>query len=365
MRLAFNLLSLPGNKLYGVGTFLRSMCVNAESELASRNATLTVFHHDDCDPTALFDLKPSERIDHFPVHGRAGRTRRVLWEQLELPAHLKDCDVVFSPNNINPLRLPRGSRSIVTIHDLRFLDRDARLGRVQRAYLRFFTAASVRRAARVITVSATSARQIRERLKLPSERVIVVPNCVEAPASVTSAAAGSSRRFVVLAGLHRDKRIDAVLRGFAEFSRRHDGYRLAILGGDLGALAELRDLSSALGIEPRVEFGGYVDESQKWAALAHCVALVLLGRNEGFGIPVLEAMAVGKPSIVAADGALPEIAGDAGLVVDPADAGAVARAMEALAAGPGIPSRTIAERLAHFDPGKHRSSFWRTLCHAG
>jgi len=361
MKLAFNLMSLPGERVFGVGMFLREMCRDVEAELAARSATLDVFHHADCDAARLFGLAPSARVRLVPVAGMASRIRRVAWEQFSLPGRVRGADLLYSPNNVNPLRLPSGTRSIVTIHDLLPFDAGTRFGGLQQAYLRRFTIASARRAARVITVSQTSATDIQRLLDVPAGRIDVVRNVVQPPASIAPAGAGADRSFVIVASVHADKRIDLALRGFQRFAARHAGYRLEILGSDHGALADLQALTASLGLGEQVSFRGYVDDDAKWSALAACAGVLLFGRKEGFGIPVLEAMAVGKPSIVAPEGALPEVVGDAGIVVAPEDADAVAAALERLAVGPGIPAATIARRYAEFDGARQRRRFWDLL----
>lgn len=361
MRIGFNLLSLPGNRLYGVGAFLREMCTIAATELPRRDAELVVFHHTDCDPGRLFGLELSSRVRWIGVPGVTPRTKRILWEQLAMPSRLEGIEVLYSPNNINPLLLPPTTRSIVTIHDLLPFDDETRFGSIQRLYLRRFTRAAVRRAARVITVSATSANDITARLGVPLGRIAVVHNVVERPANVVPNTVEFGRSFVILASLHRDKRIDLALHGFHRFLSRCPGHRLAVFGADHGALGELRSLVAELGLQDSVDFKGYVDTATKWSALTACLGVLLFGRKEGFGIPVLEAMAVGKPSIVAPDGALPEVVGDAGVIVAPSDTDAVARAMESIAMGPGIPAAFIARRYAQFDPATQRERFWKAI----
>ncbi len=361
MKIAFNLMSLPGDRVYGVGVFLREMCRDVEADLARRNATIDVFHHADCDPARLFGLRESPRIRHLPIPGVTGRGRRVAWEQFALPRRLVGVDLLYSPNNINPLRLPRGTASIVTIHDLLPFDRETRFGGVQLAYLRGFTRASAKRARLVLTVSETSAAEIRTRLGLPDDRVAVVRNVVARPEHIEPAVPGDPPTFLVVASVHVDKRIDLALRGFARFAARHPGHRLDILGSDQGALAELRALSGNLGIAESVRFRGYVDDPTKWRSLQACTAVLLFGRKEGFGIPVLEAMAVGKPSIVGPEGALPEIAGEAGIVVEPTSASQVADALERLSCGAGIDASVITRRFATFDPATQRRRFWDLL----
>ena len=361
MKLAFNLMSLPGNRVYGVGMFLREMCAHAKRELEARDASLKVFHHADCDPSALFNLAPSDRIRLHPVAGVTSRIRRVLWEQFRLPRLLDGADVLYSPNNINPLRLPARTRSVVTIHDLLSFDDVTRFGRVQQAYLRYFTRESALRSARVVTVSDTSAREIRTRLSMPPDRISVISNIVEPPAGIATSGSPIRKSFVIVASVHADKRIDLALRGFQRFAVARPGYSLEILGSDHGALSDLQDLSAQLNLGDSVRFRGYVDDSVKWDTLSSSVALILFGRKEGFGIPVLEAMAVGRPSIVANDGALPEVVGNAGFVVDPEDAEKVAQAMEAAAADIDAFKPAISRRLAHFDPAMQRRNFWDLL----
>lgn len=359
MRLAFNLLSLPGPRIFGVGAFVRSMCAEAEHELARRDAHLMVIHHADTDP-AIFNLGRSARISHRAVQVR-GRFSRVAWEQAVLPHVVRGIHLLYSPNNVNPVWLPRSVRSIITIHDMLPFRRQSRFGGLQKGYLTAATRLSAHRAACVVTVSRSSASAIAETLGMPQERIVVVQNVAEPVPISSNEPFSSAPYFLVLGSVQDDKRIDKVIEAFARFGRSHPNHRLVVMGADHGALSALRTLAARLDLSERIVFTGYVSPETKWRALQGCTAVVMFGREEGFGIPVLEALAAGRPSLIAPEGALREVAGPAGVVVDPQDPEAVAGAMAMLVADPQALRQAVERRRTQFDSGVQRQHFWETL----
>ncbi|GDF72698.1 glycosyl transferase [Escherichia coli] len=130
-----------------------------------------------------------------------------------------------------------------------------------------------------------------------------------------------------MGALHEDKQYDLMIKAFLKFKKLvNDNCKLLIAGGDHGAKKILQDLIDELKLNDHVQLLGYITDEDKWDYYENCCALILLGKYEGFGIPVLEAMSVNKPSIVANTGALPEIIGKAGFVIN-ADIDSICDAM--------------------------------------
>ncbi|WP_225548564.1 glycosyltransferase family 4 protein [Chromobacterium violaceum] len=249
------------------------------------------------------------------VSGIERSTLRVLYEQCVMPFLVRDYDIVYSINNVNPL-LPLGRiKSIVTIHDLLPFKTGARYGKLQGAYLRLLTKFCARRAEKIVTVSEFTKNEISKFLGVSASKVSVFYNCL--PHSFCEARNDSKQFLLIVAGLNADKRVDCALRGFKEYLQRNPSSRLRLMiaGGDQGARCQLEELTADIGLQERVHFLGEITDEEKNELLSDCVAIVMMGRSEGFGIPVLEAMRVGKPALVAKAGALPEVMGKAGVMV--------------------------------------------------
>jgi len=237
-----------------------------------------------------------------------------------------------------------GRRYVVTAHDL-IRWRDARGLTVSIAPLTARDRAGVRadtwaisRAAHVITPSRATAADLVAALGVAPHRVTVVPHGIDHEVFRPVDRRLLPDPYVLFVGSeHPRKNLPGLLRAFAEVARdgRRAGLRLVKVGApgndeaDFGAPA--RRLVTELGIADRVVFPGEVPEPDLPAWYAGAVCTVLPSRAEGFGLPVLEAMACGSPVVASTAGSLPEVAGGAALLVAPDDIAGLAAALRDLA----------------------------------
>lgn len=269
-------------------------------------------------------------------------------------------DVFLSPYYKTPAGLDVPAAAVV--HDLIPLDAE---GPVRRAYFLQRLRASLRRAARVITVSRHVAAQIRGRLGVPEDRIVVAPNAV-GPAFGPAAAAGDEGRIGRL-GLAAGSYLLCVsedkphknLATLVEAWRRSD-----LAAGGLRLAVTARTIRGApRGASGLLLLGGVGDEDL--AALYRCArAAVCPSLDEGFGLPVVEAMACGAPTAAAAAGALPETAGGAALLFDPRSTDAISGALRGIAGDDALRSRLRAEglaRAARFTPAESSRPLWEAL----
>jgi glycosyltransferase involved in cell wall biosynthesis len=258
-----------------------------------------------------------------PVTLEAGWTQ--WWDQVVLPRALRrdGVDVFLSPYYKRPLRAP--CPSVVTIHDLYFIDYPGRRRPVRDVALTALARVYARGAAAIIADSEHSRRAIVARLGLLRERVAVIPVGLgrEFVAGTPSPAQrdryGLGPRYVLYVGnFLPHKNLPTLLRAWAALPATHrDTHRLLLAGGDRGGQPVLASLARTLGIAASVSFSGLVADEDLPAVYGGAAALVLPSLEEGFGLPALEAMACGAPVIASTRGALPEVVGDAGVLVDP------------------------------------------------
>lgn len=209
----------------------------------------------------------------------------------------------------------------VTVHDLSFEEHPSFFAFHDLVALRTFVRRSVRRAAVVFTVSAWSKERIVERYGLPEESVIVTPDGVD-PAFGPEGPRGGGPPYLLFVGAiqpRKDPR--TAIRALAELDT---DLHLVLAGPDKLGGDEVRRLVRELGLTERVRFRGYVEKSELGALYRGAECLVFPSRYEGFGLPVLEAMACGTPVVAAAAGAVPEVAGAAAVLVPPGDPQALA-----------------------------------------
>lgn len=306
-------------------------------------------------PAAHPELARGSRIAVAPVDG-SSRVARIVAESTWLPRHAAAArlHVVHHLNNVLPWRIDRPS--VLTIHDLRPLVLPDTLGRAHGAYLRGRLAPSVRRAAVVTTPSAFVRQTVIELLGADPDRVRVISAPLFTAATAGRRAAGGSDerpRFLypAITGAHKNHR--TLLEAFAKVIAVRNDALLVLTGAAGPAEGAVASAIGELGLGDHVRRLGRVPAEDLDALFRAAVALVYPSTYEGFGLPLAEAMAVGCPVIVADRTALPEVAGGAGILVDPGDVDGWADAMLRVLGDGGLRAKLGAsgrERARAFSP---------------
>lgn len=285
---------------------------------------------------------------------------RIVWEQMVLPwlARRLQLDVLHGLGYALPVAsdLP----AIVTVYDLSFFTHPETHTRASRTYLRLMAPWAARRARLVMTISAHSRRDVVRWLGVPAERVRVVYPGVEprfrpldaATVAAFRAAQGLDGPWALFVGtLEPRKNVARLLEALALVRKRGLPARLLIAGAPGWGPDRLRERCAALGLAEAVRFVGYLpgDELPLWYNAAS--VFVYPSLYEGFGLPPLEAMACGTPVISSSAASLPEVVGDAGLLVEPTDVLALASALARVLTAPDLQAELRArglERAARF-----------------
>jgi glycosyltransferase involved in cell wall biosynthesis len=228
-------------------------------------------------------------------------------------------DVFWSPGFIPPSFSP--IPFVFTLHDLNYV----RVGnRLHAAYFNFVVKPLCRRAAKIATVSEFSRSEICSWANLAPEKVVVIPNGVSRLYNPDGLQYHPGFPYLLYVGNHMPhKNLKCMLKAFA-VSQLALEIRF-LLSGD--PEPELVKLAAGLGIKERVIFAGAIPERDLPAYYRGALAVTLLSTNEGFGLPVLEAMACGVPVLASRATSLPEIAGGAALLVDPFNVEEIAQGM--------------------------------------
>jgi glycosyltransferase involved in cell wall biosynthesis len=269
-----------------------------------------------------------------PVSFHSAPTR-VAWEQLALPilAPASRVDVLHGTVNVLPM-LSRGP-TVVTVHDLSFLRFPDRLSTARRRYLSRMVGSSARRASRVIAVSESTRADLIELASVDPGRISVVyPGVDESFRPIDGAAEHQGRVFggrpyiLHVGTLEPRKNQDILIRAFAALrAGRGIPHVLAVIGARGWMYEALFERVEELGLRDDVHFLDYVPPSELplWYNGAELFAYP--SAFEGFGLPVLEAMACGVPTITSSTSSLEELAGGACLTVEPGSVEALETAM--------------------------------------
>jgi glycosyltransferase involved in cell wall biosynthesis len=282
---------------------------------------------------------------------RLPHRRLMPWNQLVFLGgrRLRGLDILHSPVSLPPLLPGRGTRQVVTVHDLAFAFASEASSVVSRTWWDLSWPRALNRAARVVTVSERTKADVIARYSLPPEKISVIYPYVsfaneEVPAARICRAReryGLPPKYLLHVGAaHKRKNIGTLIRAFALLKRDRSFSHALVLAGPRGwdDVSVFSDASRA-GLAESVIFTGHVADADLPGIYAGATALVFPSLYEGFGYPVVEAMACGTPVVTSDRSSLPEVAGEAALLVPPDDAPAVAAAVRRLLASPEASTR--------------------------
>ncbi len=281
------------------------------------------------------------------------RWLRILWEQLIWPwqAWRRGLKLLHSMAFVAPLLAP--CPTVITVYDLSFYHFPERFPLLQRLYLSSQTRRSCRRATRIITISDSSRQDVHRFFGVPLQQIdVVVPgvDAVYRPLAKEDVAAFRAKqgleRFVLHVGtLQPRKNIPLLLEAFAQLD--DPALKLVLVGGKGWLYDDIFRQVQALGLAERVIFTGYVpdDELPLWYNASELFVFPSL--YEGFGMPVVEAMACGTPVVASNSSSIPEAVGEAGLLFEPNDVQALGKQMTAVLYNPTLQEQLIKKGLHH------------------
>jgi glycosyltransferase involved in cell wall biosynthesis len=289
--------------------------------------------------------------DLFSTDGRV--ERRIipfprLWTHLRLGLEVatRPPDVLFVPSHVLPLFTR--PLAVVTVHDLGYLHFPQAHPPRQRRYLNWSTRHNARTARVVIADSEATRGDLVAHYGVPAGKIVVAypgPEPDLAPVRDAQAIAAVKRRygiqgdyFLHVGTLQPRKNLARLIQAFANLlaAAPQSNVQLVLAGKKGWLYGDLFRQARRLELDGRVLFPGYVDETDKAALLSGALAYVLPSLYEGFGFPALEAQVCDTPLISANTSSLPEVAGDAALLVDPLDADELAGTMGRLLSDAGL-----------------------------
>jgi len=295
------------------------------------------------------------------------------WRQLRLPASLvwRELDVLLCPFYSVPLAT--GVPRVVTVHDVSFAVHPEWYSMRARAAFSF-ARRSARAASRVLTVSRFSKNEIVRELEVEPGKIDVVPPGIDPRwlEPVSRRERDRARDWLELEGrfllhlgaVHRRRNVDLAFEALASIARHHPDLSLVVAGPGYESIRT--PPASGLPIVRRP----WAPEEHLRGLIAEASAMMYLSSYEGFGLPALEALAVGTPVVALRRASLPEVLGDAACWVDDAEPGAVAEATSGLLSLLAEPGRAESwsthgmKRARKFDRYESMERTWRVLAEA-
>ena len=341
---------------YGIGTYVRNL-VRHLARIDRENTYFVL-----CDPLEEASLRLVGENFVPIVESSKGYT---LEEHLTIPRHLRKLgvDLFHSPHYVLPIRCP--SRAVVTIHDCIHLRFPQYLpNRLAYTYAKYMIGHALRTSVRVLTVSEASRNDILHFFpKANAARISVIPNAIDESLLVVPTEEEMDRvkeryqirgRFVLFVGnIKPHKNLERLVSAFALLKKRpgHEDLRLIIIGEESGGYTSVRRIVETAGIRQDVRFFGFVPDPTLAALYRLADVFAFPSLYEGFGLPPLEAMACGTPVVTSRTSSLPEVVGDAAVLVDPESvediASGIARVLEDDALRKVLIERGT-ERVRHF-----------------
>lgn len=273
------------------------------------------------------------------VHVRSNRMysrpARMLWAQTVLPysAARDGLDLFWGASHRLPPNLPGRMAQVVTIHDLVWKYAAETMRPIPRILERNLMPRAVKNADRIIASSSSTAQAIEAEFPLARGKVrVVLPGTTLMTAPLDRASLvplGIDRPYFLFVGtLEPRKNLSRLLDAYANLpSAVREQNQLVVVGGKGWGGVNITQLLEARGLDPYVVVPGYVSDAQLSSLYAHARFLALPALYEGFGLPLVEAMVHGVPVLTSNSSSLPEVAGDAGLLVDPLDVTAITAGM--------------------------------------
>jgi glycosyltransferase involved in cell wall biosynthesis len=350
LRIGVNALYLIPGGVGGTEIYLRGLLA-ALAEIDADNQYF-VFTNRETGP----DLTPARH--NFtalpqPIHA-ASRPLRILWEQTALPlaAARLHLDVMLNPGFTAPLFA--GCPQVTVFHDLQHVRHPEYFRWFDLPFWNVLLFGSAHVSRMLLADSPATARDLLQHYRLPANKVRVALLGGDAIFFELARRRRPEPFLLAVSTLHPHKNLDGLLRAFAEFHRERPEFRLTVCGMHGFFTGPLHDLRERLGLREAVEFPGWVPRNELHDLYARAWAFLYPSLFEGFGIPLVEAMAAGVPTACSDIEPIAGIAGDAALLFDPRDPAAMVAALRRIAG-----DEALRARLAEAGPRRASEFSWR------
>jgi glycosyltransferase involved in cell wall biosynthesis len=369
MRIAVNTRLLLKGKLEGIGWFTYQ---TLERIVRNHPEHDFVFFFDRAyDPSFVF----APNVTPVVVHPQARHPILFyIWFEWSIPAMLRKykIDLFLSPDSF--MSLSTNVPTCLVIHDLAFEHYPDHFVLSHRLYWRHYSPLFARKAKRIATVSTYSKNDINKRYGIDLKNIDVIYNGAhdeykplthDEREEVKKKYADGCEYFVFAGALHPRKNIVNLLKAFVLFKKRQrTNMKLVIAGRMAWKYEEVEQMKAEMPYKEDVKWVGYMNVDELSQVIGASYALVYASLFEGFGIPILEAFQCNVPAIVSNTSSMPEVAGDAALLVEPSSPEDIANNMHLLYKDEALRNRLIAkapEQVRKFDWDGSAARLWESM----
>ena len=369
MRIAVNTRLLLKGKLEGIGWFTYQTLEHIVRNHPEHE--FFFFFDRPYDPQFIF----APNVTPVVVHPQARHPILFyIWFEWSVPAMLRKykIDLFLSPDGY--MSLSTKVPTCLVIHDLAFEHYPEHSVWSHRMYWRHYSPLFAKKASRIVTVSTFSKNDISTRYGIEPSKIDVVYNGAHdeyVPLSIAEREevkrkyADGCEYFVFAGALHPRKNIVNLLKAFVAFKKRqHTNMKLVIAGRMAWKYEEVEQMRAEMAFKEDVRWVGYMNVDELSKVIGSSYALVYASLFEGFGIPILEALQCDVPAIVSNTSSMPEVAGDAGLLVDPKDVDDIANKMHLLYKDEALRNKLVVnarQQVKKFDWGRSAVNLWDSM----
>jgi glycosyltransferase involved in cell wall biosynthesis len=357
MRIAINARFLLANHLEGIGRY--TFEVTQRMAKAHPNDVFLLFFDRAYSEEFVF----GENIVPIVLFPQARHPLLfVWWFEWSVARALKkyEADVFWSPDNFLSLRSP--IPTLLTVHDVSFVHFPTQVGWLVRQYYQYFTPRFLRKATHIHAVSEFTRQDILQHFDIAAPKISVTYNGVRAifaPIHPTKKIALQAKfssgkpYFFYVGAIHPRKNVHRLIQAFQLFKTTHPQapHQLLLAGRWAWQTGKVRNAYEQSSFKNDITFLNYVQDLDLQQLMAATEALLYVSEFEGFGVPIIEAMASGVPVVTSDTSSMPEVAGEAALLVSPKNINALADALEKVAFHPAI-------RQKYIELGLQRAQFF-------
>lgn len=337
------------NEQAGIGRYTRDL-IKTMIKLDQKNQYLLFFSYWRKNPRKEREIKSFQgsnvKIKTLRIPGNL-KEKAWLWRIPWYGKILEDADVFFAPSFLEVnfgLQIPQ----VMTIHDLTTFIWPEHRGRAVSERLSKRTKEAARKAEKIIAVSGSTANDALKYLKVPKDKIkVIYPGLTGLPAPAKNLPQRlESKSFILFVGtIEPRKNLVGLFKAYALLPPPlQEKYPLAIVGAEGWNSGEIFETIKTLKLEAKIRFLGYVSDPVLAKLYESCTVFVYPSFYEGFGLPVLEALSFGAAVLTSNTSSMPEVAGQAALLVDPEDPKSIASGLQRLLEGKAL--RQLLEKEA-------------------